>query len=185
MNIDRIARAMVDVEPSVDLEARIRARLRDTRRARPATWLSWRVAVPLGAAAAVALALIIGVQDSRSSGVTSTVDVQAARTLPADAALAGASVQAGAGAVTSVGVRGPRSRGVAKTSQRSRSNTSVLTSEEMAWMERRIPALDPVNALEMDRLRVDSIQPEPLAITPLTMTPVATEGGGTERRNDR
>ena len=40
-----------------------------------------------------------------------------------------------------------------------------------------MPALDPVNALQMDRLRVDSIQPEPLAITPLTMTPVATEGG--------
>jgi hypothetical protein len=52
-------------------------------------------------------------------------------------------------------------------------------------MERRMPALDPVNALQMDRLQVDSIQPEPLAITPLTMTPVATEGGGIERRNDR
>ena len=52
-------------------------------------------------------------------------------------------------------------------------------------MERRMPALDPVNALQMDRLRVDSIQPEPLAITPLTMTPVATEGGGIERRDDR
>ena len=52
-------------------------------------------------------------------------------------------------------------------------------------MERRMPALDPVKALQMDRLHVDSIQPEPLAITPLTMTPVATEGGGIERRNDR
>jgi hypothetical protein len=60
-----------------------------------------------------------------------------------------------------------------------------LSSEELAWMERRIPALESMNSLQVEHLQVESIQPEPLSITPLTMTPVATEGGGIERRNDR
>jgi hypothetical protein len=41
-------------------------------------------------------------------------------------------------------------------------------------MDRRIPALDPVVALEMDQLAMESIQPEPLAIPPLIMTALPT-----------
>jgi hypothetical protein len=65
------------------------------------------------------------------------------------------------------------------------SRTAELSAEELAWMERRMPALDPVRALQMDHLHLDPIQPEPLAITPLIMPPVTTEGSGIERRNDR
>ena len=72
-----------------------------------------------------------------------------------------------------------------RTSLLPKVSASTLSAEEIAWMDRRIPALDSVNSLNVEHLRVDSIQPEPLAITPLTMTPVATESGGIERRNDR
>ena len=181
MNIDRIAREMVDVEPSVDLEARIRARVRETRATEGATWWNWRVAVPLAAVASLALAIVV------VQGPGSRV-----QSLPAVAAPAGAVAQAGPGAVTTSQLPNvPTSRLSSVTSLLPKiptsklSRASQLSSEEMAWMDRRLPALDPVNSLQVDRLRVDSIQPEPLAITPLTMTPVATESGGIERRNDR
>ena len=174
MNIDRIARAMVDVEPSVDLEARIRARVREVQPARSVAWLSWRVAAPLVAAAAIALALVVRSLESRVQSPETRIAVQSATGLPTEAQNANV---------------GPE---VVKTSLLPKISTSrlskaasTLSAEELAWMERRVPALDPVNALQVDHLRVDSIQPEPLAITPLTMSPVATESGGIERRNDR
>ena len=175
MNIDRIAREMVDVEPSVDLEARIRARLRarfdDVRPARTAAWWSWRVAAPLGAIASLALAFIVvqgpglGVQ---SSVGTSQVAQVSSSPVP----------QVTSSPVPNIPTSQVERVGVSKVA-------SKFSAEELAWMERRIPALDSVNSLGVEHLRVDSIQPEPLAITPLTMTPVATESGGIERRNDR
>lgn len=175
MNIDRIARAMVDVEPSADLEARIRARLGAARPARGTAWWSWRIAVPMGV---VTAALLVGVQVSRSPGVVNPIGVPASR---------------GPEVVTSQLPNVSTSRPSEVTSQLPRFPTSPLAGvsppqlspEEIAWMERRMPALDPVNALQMDRLHMDSIQPEPLAITPLTITPVNTEGAGTERSNSR
>jgi hypothetical protein len=183
MNIDRIAREMVDVEPSVDLEARIRARLDAVRPGRHAAWWTWRVAAPLGALVAVALA--IGVLVSRGPGVVTSVGVQSAKGLPAEAAPAGAVAQAGPEVVNNIAVQEVRSLPAVAAPAGAVAKAGQLSSEEIAWMERRMPALDPVNPLQVDHLRVDAIQPEPLAITPLTMTPVATEGGGIERRNDR
>lgn len=52
-------------------------------------------------------------------------------------------------------------------------------------MDRRIPALDPVVALEMDQLSMPSIQPEPLAITPLIMTALPTSSAEVERQINR
>ena len=182
MNIDRIARGMVDVEPSVDLEARIRARVRATPSDRPAAWWTWRVAVPVGAVAIVALAtaLIVGVPGTRSPEVVNSVVVPETRS---------------PGVVPTSQVPNIPSSQLARirtsqlltirTSQLPKIPTSQLSDAELAWMDRRIPALDPVNGLQMDRLRMDSIQPEPLAITPLTIAPVGTDGAGIERRNDR
>ncbi len=175
MNIDRIAREMVDIEPSVDLEARIRARLNVARPEQRPVWLTWRLGVPIAAAAAIAIASVVQRPEVRVQGPASMakgpessvhgpesrVQTAATRGLPAEA----------------------RSAKVSATSKRSKP-ASQLSSEELAWMDRRIPALDSVNSLQVDHLRVDAIQPEPLSITPLTMTPVATESGGIERRND-
>jgi hypothetical protein len=51
-------------------------------------------------------------------------------------------------------------------------------------MERRIAALEPVTALQMDQLTADSIQPAPLTIPPIIMTALPTDGGTTERRDN-
>jgi len=171
MNIDRIARQMTHEEPSPDLEARIRARLDEAQpRAQSSSWWLWRVAAPAGALASIAL--IVGVQVSKSPEVQMSrgPEVQEARP------------STGSGRPELVESRGPE---VVFTSRRPDLATSQLTSEEVAWMERRIPALDPVTALQIDGLSVDAIQPEPIAITPLIMTALPTDGGSSERHDNR
>ena len=172
MNIDRIARQMTDVEPSPGLEARIRARLDEAQpRARTSAWWLWRVGAPVAATAAIALlgaaqvSRGLGVQESRSPGVpgSSGPAVQESR---------------GPGVPES---RGPR----VQESWGPGSRVAQLSPEEVAWFERRIPALDPVTALQIDGISVNSIQPEPLAITPLTMTALPTDGGSGERHDNR
>jgi len=163
MNIDRIARQMTGVEPSPDLEARIRVRLDEAPSSRAAVWWVWRMSVPVGAAAA--LAILIGVQESRSPGVEESrgPGVQESRS---------------PGVLESPGPRVQESRGPG-------SRMAQLSAEEVAWFERRIPALDPVTALQIDGLSVDAIQPEPIAITPLIMTALPTDGGSSERHDNR
>ena len=176
MNIDRIAREMVNIEPSADLETRIRARVRAAQPERANVWWVWRVAMPVAAAAAVTVA--IAVREPAS---------EVARPEPAPSAIQTARVSAPTAPATPSETP-VRQRAIVKAANRSRaarSRTAELSAEELAWMERRPPALDPVTALQMDHLRVDSIQPEPLAITPLIMPPVTTEGSGIERRNNR
>ena len=180
MNIDRIAREMVDIEPSRDLEAMIRARIREARPAQTAAWWTWRLSVPLGALAAIALIIVVQVSRSVPAGVQRSADLPAA-TAPAGPVTEANAVAQGGSQVAVV--RTPQRSATA--SLQSSKAAPQLTAEELAWMERRMPALDPLNALHVDQLRVDSIQPEPLAITPLTMTPVATDSGAIERRNDR
>lgn len=170
MNIDRIARQMTDVEPSPGLEARIRARLDEAQPGGTAAWWSWRVAAPLAALATVAL--IVGVQVPKGPEVQVSRGTEVQESRPST----------GSGRPELVESRGPE---VVFTSRRPNLSTSQLTSEELAWMERRIPALDPVTALHIDGLLLDSIQPEPLAITPLNMTALPTEGGSSERRDQR
>ena len=71
MDIDRIARQIVEAEPSADLEARIRARLDQVQTpGRTPSWWLWRVGAPVGAMAAVAL--IVGVLGSRGPGVVTS-----------------------------------------------------------------------------------------------------------------
>ena len=52
-------------------------------------------------------------------------------------------------------------------------------------MERRIAALEPVDALRMEHLTYESIQPEALLITPLLMTAMRTDGADIDRQNNR
>jgi hypothetical protein len=175
MNIDRIAREMVDVEPSADLEARIRARVRAAQPGPTTPWWVWRVAMPAAAAAVVMFAIVV--RSPRPTVINS-------ETTSASAQPAGAAQPASTATAPAVVKTASAAARVVRTSSRQKPEGSVLSAEELAWMERRMPALDPVNALHVDRLGVESIQPEPLAITPLTMTPVTTEGAGTGR-NDR
>jgi hypothetical protein len=184
MSIDRIAREMVDVEPSAHLEARIRARLDAEPPARATRPWSWKVVVPVVAAAAlVVVAINIG-PGARVQSPGSRVQSSGARIQSPGSRVQSPEFTAqGAGSMPSSRVRqvASASRGTSRVAR----VEAQLSAEELAWMERRLPALDPVVALDVEHLRVASIQPEPLAITPLTMTPVGTEGAGSERRNDR
>jgi len=173
MNINRIARTMVDVEPSADLEARIGRRLDEAQPGRTAAWWMWRVGAPLAAAAALVLAMVQG-PESRVQGPESRVQGPESRVQSPESRVQSPESR----------VQSPESR-VVMTSQLPKIPTSQLSAEELAWMGRRIPALDEVDTLQMDRLQLDSIQPQPLAITPLTITPVGTEGAGIERNDDR
>src|SRR5688572_17871889 len=139
--IDRIAREMVDVEPSVDLEARIRRRLHEARPNRTAAWWTWRVAVPVGAIASLALAF--AVVQGPGSRVQSPVVIAHVPQVGSSPVPQFPSSQVARGG-TSLLPKIPTSR-LSKAS-------SQLTSEERAWMDRRLPALEPVNALQMDQI---------------------------------
>jgi hypothetical protein len=182
MNIDRIAREMVDVEPSAELEARIRARVRAEEPKRVSVWWVWRVAMPVAAVAAVVI--MVFVLRNPGSEVKSPEFVTAGHSPTSQLPNVPTSEHASVPTSKRPNVQTSKRPNV-PTSQSASVRTAQLSAEELAWMERRMPALDPLTALQVDHLRLDSIQPEPLAITPLTMPPVATEGSGIERRNDR
>jgi hypothetical protein len=187
--INRVARMMVDAEPASDLAARVRARL-DATPTRPerSVWGTWQ---PAAIAACLLLAAVWSrgpeVQESRSpevlgsAGPESTV-VQGSRELTSPKA--GPEVSGPASNIspsrTLPSLR--HSTGAIRAQEQA---TPALSAEELAWMERRMPALDPVVALQMDHLATDSIQPEALSITPLTMSALPTTSADAERRIDR
>jgi hypothetical protein len=179
--VRRVARLMVDAEPAGDLEARIRARL-DTVRptAAPAWWAMrrWQVAGGLAAAAVAAIAVLgsWGPEVLKSGG-PEVPEVTVASLNSAATITAPATVPTAAPQVRSTsGLQGVRTSGP-------QDSTASLSSAELAWMERRIAALEPVTALHMDQLTADSIQPAPLTIPPIIMTALPTDGGTTERRD--
>jgi hypothetical protein len=179
--INRVARMMVDAEPAPDLAARIRARLDEVPAAQTSRrWGGWHVAAGLAAAAALTLAVLTPKEPgSRVPSPESRVqspEVKGASLAVAKGEGGSPNPQAKAGP----GV--PRSTSARRQSASRELQTRALSAEELAWMERRMPALDPVVALQMDRLATDSIQPEALAITPLTMTALPTTSADAERR---
>ncbi len=147
-DIDLAARAMTDIEPPTDLEARIKRRL-DTEvlRAQP----RWRPAYWIGAAgltATAALLALLVVQGPTQSTVQGSLEDQGSK---------GPRVQGSAGSISpsphlriSSPVRLPAYRS--------------MSESELAWMSRSVEALD----------LIDPIQPEPVLITPLTITPLVT-----------
>jgi hypothetical protein len=179
--INRVARVMVDAEPSADLEARIRARLDEVPPARARNnWGAWQITAGLAAAATIALLVWVPRPGSRVQGPGSRVPGPESGSLPV--AASDISPNRPLPSVISPLVTLPPLRHSTGGSRAQVQVTPALSAEELAWMDRRIPALDPVVALEMDQLAMESIQPEPLAIPPLIMTALPTDGGTTERR---
>ncbi len=173
MDIDRIARQLVDAEPSADLEARIRARLDLVQTAgRTMSWWLWRVGAPLGAAAAVALALAV-------QGPESRVQSPVVENQPAE-------VRQTASAVRQTNTSPVRTLPPFRHyGSAQRGQVSALSMDELAWMDRRFPALEPVDALRVEQLTYASIQPEALSITPLLMTAMRTDSADVDRQNNR
>lgn len=160
-DITLAARVMTDIEPPSGLELRIKKRLDAVTaeahvRRRPHYWL-----VPAGVAAALIAVLLVprfrtaqvppvlGVPQSISGTVVEPVPVATPAKVP--------------------DVPGPLVRVVHLPPMR-----PAMSEAELAWMARRIPALDPIDTITVDQIVLDTIQPESLLITPLTMTPLVT-----------
>lgn len=167
-HIDLAARAMVNVEPPTDLRARITRRLDDETRTRPRT-LRWPVMAGLATVTAAAIILVLQPPDVTRSRGPEVPGVPGSR----GSEVAG--VQSRSPEVVEVGPREPRNSGTSEPRELRDLGTSTRPSDpELAWMSRRIPALDVIDPLQVNRLRFESIQPEPMVITPLTMTPLVT-----------
>lgn len=154
-DIDHIARAMTDIEPPHDLEARIKRRLDGETRITPARWtpVYWLGGAGLIATAALLAIVVQGPAEStvqRSSGEQASVS-------PAISSSPQALTSTAPVLPTSPGAR-PVSTPVRLPSYRS------MSASEAAWLSRRVEALDVI----------DPIQPERESITPLTMAPVVT-----------
>lgn len=180
-DLNRVARQMVDAEPSTGLEVRIRARLDGASPVRArGGWGTWQIAAGLCATAALVTFAVLGFWGSGVLGSWGPV-VPGSGGLPAIAQRAAAGREVLASDISPFRTLPP----LRHYTDTQRAQSSALSVEELAWMDRRVPALDPVVALEMEQLAMKSIQPEPLAITPLIMTALPTDGGTTERPYER
>jgi len=160
-DITLAARRMTDVEPPADLELRIKKRLDAVTtdahvRRRPHYWL-----VPAGLAAA--LIAVVLVPRFRTGQVPVVLDV------PQSISAAVVEPVPDATPATVPDVPAPQVRVVHLPPMR-----PAMSEAELAWMARRIPALDPIDTITVDQIALDTIQPESLLITPLTMTPLVT-----------
>jgi hypothetical protein len=179
--INRVARVMVDAEPSADLEVRIRARLDAAPVVAPRR-VTWHIAAGLAVAAAVTFAVLgsRGPEVLRSRGP----EVQELAS-PKPEAKAGPESRVPSPAIVASNISSSRTLPSPRHSTGGRraqvQPTRALSAEELAWMERRIPALDPVTALQVDRLSTESIQPDALAITPMVISALPTTSAEAER----
>jgi len=153
-DVTRAARTMVDVEPPQDLEARIRQRLDREAPQRP-TVARWPVVAGVATAVATVVIAVVmrspDVPESRNSGVLEVAESRRPE------------------------VRGTRDPEIPAAQRviRLPSVRPTMSEAELAWMARRIPALDPIETLTVDHLVLDTIQPASLLITPITITPLA------------
>ncbi len=155
------ARTMTEAEPPADLEQRIKRRLDDVTadargHRRLAFWL-----VPAGVA--VALIAVLLVPRFRTADVPVVLDV------PQSTSATVIEPVPEATPATVPDVTAPAVRVIRLPSVR-----PAMSDAELAWMARRIPALDPIETITVDQIVLDTIQPESLSITPLTMTPLVT-----------
>lgn len=146
--IDRIAHDMTDISSHDDVRAAVLARLDVPR---PRRWIS--VAMP-ALAAGVAVALFAMTRTPPDVPDSPRVPQVASKTLSKPP-----SPNAEALALRRATTR--RGRDVAP---------APLSAEEIAWLQRALPVLQPVPALG-----ISSIQPEAIQIAPISVEPIAVE----------
>jgi hypothetical protein len=156
--IDDVARRMTAIEPPADLRARIMIRI-DARPERAPRWWTRRLVPIAVGAAAVAM---IGVALRLPHRAT-------APAAPAVSAPVPAPIESGAVADATdnrdTSLDQPRAR-VTATKVASAAQPS---DEELAWLERAVPAL-----AQLEALAVASIQPETLTIAHIEVKPLVT-----------
>jgi hypothetical protein len=163
--IDSVAQELTAARPPADLRARVMDRIGALPASSRFTWHWKLVLVPLAAAAIV---FVI----ARQRPETGTPVLEVARTASV------ASETSGAGPVNAV-ASAPTTSDVKQRASRSTDRRiHHASSEELAWRERAISALVPVDALDLK-----DIQPAPLSIPQLEVKPLGTaaDGGSVDR----
>ncbi|HVQ41378.1 MAG TPA: hypothetical protein VMS54_04195 [Vicinamibacterales bacterium] len=154
--LDDIARAMTDVEPPIDLRARVLSEIgrQDARR-----WSA--VALPLALAASIAAVAVVAVRplltEIEMPAVPRPSLVQLAATDPAPLTIPGS-----AGATA-------------------RRSGAPVSADELAWLSRRLPALE-TRALTLEPIQppppsIAPISVEPIALEPISVPPPGAGSG--------
>ena len=160
-DITLAARAMTNVDPPSDLEARIKRRLDAQTQTRP-TAGRWPIIAGFATVTAMVIIAVTlrspEVPESRGPDVSESRGPDVPKSRIASVVVAPVPERAE-----------PRDLG---TSGRRDLGTSM--EAELAWRSRRIPALEVIDPLSVDRMTFESIQPEAILITPLTITPLVT-----------
>jgi hypothetical protein len=154
--LDDIARTMTDVEPPIDLRARV---LSEIRRPHAPRWSA--VALQLAAAASIA-AVAVSVRpfltELELPAVARPSLVQLAAIDPAPLTIAAAAIAATA-----------------------RRPNAPLSADELAWLSRRLPALE-TRVLTLDPIQppppsIAPITVEPIALEPISVPPPGAGSG--------
>src|SRR5689334_11909610 len=153
--VDDVARALTDVEPSVEFRARVMTRLEPRRSMRHRNVLAGFAAV----AVAASVLAIVWPRSHRQP---------AALQEPFASVASPPVVQPPAGAA---------SRTVQKTASRSVVMRRQPSPEELAWLSRALPALESSSAISLDPIQppppsiapinIDAVGPRPLEVAPM------------------
>ena len=158
--INTAARDMTSSAPSSELRARVMSRIDAT----PRWHWGWRLAIAGGAIGAVALTTAV-MWDRGAAHVPRVVDVTTSAVspetaLPADFALSAPGV--------TVTVAMPQHA----------TQTFVVSTSELEWRARVVPALSEPDALHVAPLQNTELVLVPLDITPLSVPPLASAASG-------
>jgi len=154
--IDRVARELTAARPPADLRARVMDRIANVP-PRPRFVWHWRVALVPAVAAIVLVAVVLR---HRTESQISTPPV--AHTAHAIAETPTATVTNAAASGSTIATRRTKNARIHKAG-----------AEELAWRERAIAALTPVDPLDLT-----DIQPAPLSIPQLEVKPLGPSADG-------
>jgi hypothetical protein len=150
--LDDIARTMTDVEPPIDLRARV---LSEICRPHARRWSA--VALPLAVAASIATVAVVAVRplltEIEIPAVPRPSLVQLAATDPAPLTIPGLS---------------------ATTARRS---GAAVSADELAWLSRRVPALE-TRALTLEPIQPPPPSIAPISVEPIALEPIPVPSSG-------
>ena len=150
--LDDIARTMTDVEPPIDLRARV---LSEISRSHARRWSG--VALPLAVAASIATVAVVAVRPLLTHIEMPAVPRpslgQLAATDPAPLTI-------------------PESTGATK-----RRLSAPVSADELAWLSRRLPALE-TRALTLEPIQPPSPSIAPISVEPIALEPISVPPSG-------
>lgn len=170
--IDRVAQELTAAPPPVTLRARVMNRI-GTEPVRPRFAWHWRLAlVP----AAAAIVFVIARQRPDTQGVVTARQTNA---------VASATIETAAPSLTSAAASNSTARDVKRAASRATDRRIHRAgSEELAWRERAISALTPVDPLDLIDIQPVALSIPQLEVKPLAAADAGSTSGGSIDRHD-